>query len=77
MMLRKVVLIMISIIITIGVCGCMNKNTENKTSVKDYMMKYMEEKYNEKFEFVNINTESWTSAFTEMILSSEKYPGGR
>lgn len=55
----------------------MNKNTENKTSVKDYMMKYMEEKYNEKFEFVNINTESWTSAFTEMILSSEKYPGGR
>ena len=68
---------MMTIIILIGVSGCMNKNTGSKPSVKDFMMQHMEEKYNEKFEFVNINTETWTSSFTEMILSSEKYPGGR
>lgn len=55
----------------------MNKDAEKKPSVKDVMMQHMEEKYNEKFEFVNINTEAWTASFTEMILSSEKYPGGR
>ena len=81
-MLKKALLFIITIIILIGVSGCMN-NTEKEpmekdnTSVKDLMMKHMEEKYNEKFEFVNIDTEVWTANYTEMILSSEKYPGGR
>ena len=81
-MLKKALLFIITIIILIGVSGCMN-NTEKEpmekdnTSVKDLMMRHMEEKYNEKFEFVNIDTEVWTANYTEMILSSEKYPGGR
>jgi hypothetical protein len=83
MSLKKALLLVITIIILIGVSGCMNNNIEKEpmekdnTSVKDLMMKHMEEKYNEKFEFVNIDTEVWTANYTEMILSSEKYPGGR
>jgi len=50
---------------------------QQEGSVKDMMMEHMREKYNEEFEFVNINTEVWTAPYTEMIVKSEKFPNHR
>jgi hypothetical protein len=78
-MLKKVLGIIFSIIILIGVGGCMAKqsnNTEkNNSSVKDEMMKHMKDKYNEQFKFVNIGTEVWSAPYTEMKVGSDKFPG--
>ncbi len=82
-MIEKIAIGIISIILMIGVCGCMSNNNENKDvveqggSVKDMMMEHMREKYNEEFEFVNIDTEVWTAPYTEMIVKSEKFPNHR
>jgi len=50
---------------------------KQESSVKDMMMEHMREKYNEEFEFVNIDTEVWTAPYTEMIVKSEKFPNHR
>ena len=83
-MVEKIAIGIISIILAIGVCGCMSNNNDSKKdvvqqegSVKDMMMEHMREKYNEEFEFVNINTEVWTAPYTEMIVKSEKFPNHR
>ena len=83
-MIEKIAIGIISIILAIGVCGCMSNNNDSKKdvvqqegSVKDMMMEHMREKYNEEFEFVNINTEVWTAPYTEMIVKSEKFPNHR
>ncbi|TYQ16030.1 UNVERIFIED_CONTAM: hypothetical protein Cloal_2532 [Acetivibrio alkalicellulosi] len=75
----KLIAVILSIIFLMGVGGCMsnnssNNNVENDVSIKDLMMEHMREKYNEEFVFENINTEVWTAPYTEMILSSEKFP---
>ena len=58
-MIEKIAIGIISIILAIGVCGCMSNNNDSKKdvvqqegSVKDMMMEHMREKYNEEFEFV-------------------------
>jgi len=83
-MVEKIAIGIISIILAIGVCGCMSNNNDSKKdvvqqegSVKDMMMEHMREKYNEEFEFVNIDTEVWTAPYTEMIVKSEKFPNHR
>ena len=50
---------------------------KQETSVKDMMMEHMREKYNEDSEFVNINTEVWTSPYRELIVKSAKFPNHR
>jgi uncharacterized protein YqfB (UPF0267 family) len=87
-MVEKIAIGVVSIILMIGVWGCMSNNNdinnnhnndivEPEGSVKDMMMEHMREKYNEEFEFVNIDTEAWTAPYTEMILKSEKFPNHR
>src|SRR5690554_1477755 len=83
-MIEKIAIGIISIILAIGVCGCMSNSKDSKkdvvkqeSSVKDMMMEHMREKYNEEFEFVNIDTEVWTAPYTEMIVKSEKFPNHR
>ncbi|TYQ16026.1 UNVERIFIED_CONTAM: hypothetical protein Cloal_2528 [Acetivibrio alkalicellulosi] len=77
-MKMKLIAVILSVIFLMGVGGCMsnnNNNNKNDVSIKDLMMEHMSEKYNEEFVFENINTEVWTAPYTEMILSSEKFPG--
>jgi hypothetical protein len=45
--------------------------------IKEMMIGHMREKYNEDFEFVNMDTEVWTAPYTEMIVKSEKFPNHR
>lgn len=83
-MVEKIAIGIVSIILMLGMCGCMSNNNDSKKdvvqqegSVKDMMMEHMREKYNEEFEFVSINTEVWTAPYTEMIVKSEKFPNHR
>jgi hypothetical protein len=43
--------------------------------VKDIMMSYMEQKYNETFTFVNIGTQLWDRSYIEMFVAADKMPG--
>ena len=64
--------LVITIIITIGVNGCMlNKN---KPTVKEQVEQYMKEKYNEEFTVKGGGTEGWNSTYEEIYVSSEKFP---
>ena len=71
--MKQLFCLFISIIVAIGVSGCMVK-TDKTESEKITMMEYLEQKYDEKFEFVNINTQVWSADYTEMIVKSEKHP---
>jgi protein involved in sex pheromone biosynthesis len=70
--LKKAILAILILTIMIGVTGCMK--TENK---QDEMMSYMTNKYHEQFTFVAIDTQTWSSGFTEMIVHSAAFPDGR
>ena len=84
-MVEKIAIGIVSIILMLGMCGCMSNSNDSKNkdvvqkegSVKDMMTEHMREKYNEEFEFVSINTEVWTAPYTEMIVKSEKFPNHR
>jgi len=84
-MVEKIAIGIVSIILMLGMCGCMSNSNDSKNkdvvkqegSVKDMMTEHMREKYNEEFEFVSINTEVWTAPYTEMIVKSEKFPDHR
>ena len=71
--MKQLFCLFISIVVVLGVSGCMVK-TDKTENEKITMMEYLEQKYDEKFEFVNINTQVWSPDYTEMIVKSEKHP---
>lgn len=67
--MKKIIYIFSLIILVAGVSGCMLK-----APGKEELMKYMEEKYGEEFEFVNINTQTWSAGYVEMKVKSKQFP---
>jgi hypothetical protein len=66
--MKKIIFSIFLLILVAGVSGCM------KPSPKEEMMKYMQDKYHEEFEFVSINTQVWSADYVEMKLRSKKFP---
>jgi hypothetical protein len=66
--MNKIVYSILLILLVAGVSGCM------KPSPKEEMMKYMQDKYHEEFEFVSINSQVWSADYVEMKLRSKKFP---
>jgi hypothetical protein len=66
--IKRYALLILAMITLLGVSGCM------KPSPKEEMMKYMQDKYHEQFEFVSINTQVWSADYVEMKLRSNKFP---
>ncbi|NLD47424.1 MAG: hypothetical protein GX660_09525 [Clostridiaceae bacterium] len=71
-MLKKYILTIMSVIIMMGVSGCMAN--DNKVSVKDEVEKYMKDKYNEEFTYIGGGTEGWNAPEVEVYVSSSKFP---
>jgi hypothetical protein len=66
--MKKIIFSIFLLILVAGVSGCM------KPSPKEEMMKYMQDKYHEEFEFVSINTQVWSAGYVEMRVKSKKFP---
>jgi hypothetical protein len=64
-------LIILAMVIILGISRCV------KPSPKEAMMKYMQNKYHEQFEFVSVNTQVWSADYFEMKLRSKKFPDDR
>jgi len=68
--MKKTLVFFMVIILTIGACGCMKRDTKN-----DRMMSYINNKYDDNFTFERIYGGSAGSDVDKIIVSSEKYPG--
>lgn len=75
---KVLVALIISILMMMGVCGCMNNYDLNpateKVPVKEEMLTYMNQKYDTEFTFVKGDTQLWSAKYAEMIVSSPEYP---
>ena len=69
--MKRVILIFFLCILVIGVSGCMN----GRKAMYDRMVSYMNEKYDDKFEFITAYGGSLGSNVRRITVSSEKYPG--
>ncbi|QNU67814.1 hypothetical protein EHE19_004965 [Ruminiclostridium herbifermentans] len=69
---KNILLFGLTIIILIGVCGCMTN--QNELSVNEQVEKYMKDKYNEDFKVVGGGTEGWNAPDTEIYVRSERFP---
>ncbi len=67
---KKIIMFSFIFLILISSTSCFKNNFEEQ---KEEMMKYLSEKYNEEFEYVNMNTQTWDKDYTEMILKSKKF----
>ena len=75
-MTKKIILLGLSIILFIGVSGCMAKQ-KPEVDVKAEVEKYLKDKYNENFTVTGGGTESWNSSDTEIYAKPEKFPEER
>ena len=75
-MTKKIILLGLSIILLIGVSGCMEKH-KPEVDVKAEVEKYLKDKYNENFTVTGGGTESWDSPDTEIYAKPEKFPEER
>lgn len=66
--LKRLSLLLITIIMIIGVYGCMKNR---KMSTEDVASK-LREKYNDTFSLVSIGNELWNKEYSEIVFSSEK-----
>lgn len=78
---KRFLILSLTIIITIGLSGCMakkpNDNSLTDNAVRDEMMQFIKNKYKEDFTFVSINTEVWSATYTEMLVEPGAFPGER
>ncbi len=65
---KQLFLLLISLILILGVCGCMKKNN---TTVDD-VTSYLSEQYNDTFSLVSFGNELWNEEYSEIIYSSKK-----
>ena len=75
-MTKKIILLGLSMMLFIGVSGCMAKQ-KPEVDVKAEVEKYLKEKYNENFTVTGGGTESWDSPDTEIYAKPEKFPEER
>lgn len=67
---KKIIMSSFILLFLISSTGCFKNNFKEQ---KEEMLKYLSEKYNEEFEYVNMNTQIWDKDYTEMILKSKKF----
>ena len=75
-MTKKIILLGLSMMLFIGVSGCMAKQ-KPEVDVKAEVEKYLKDKYNENFTVTGGGTESWDASDTEIYAKPEKFPEER
>ncbi|MGN0374679.1 MAG: hypothetical protein ACI4EN_04200 [Butyrivibrio sp.] len=68
--MKKIAFLILTVIIIVGVSGCMNKNEDSTNK----MMNYINEKYDDSFEFIKLFGGYLGSSTKSIIVRSGKYP---
>ena len=69
--MKKTILFLMVLFLMVGACGCGRK----RETVQERMVAYVNEKYDDTFEFKSVFGGSAGSSTRKIIVSSEKYPG--
>jgi len=76
---RIIITFVLATTITMGVSGCMWKKTQNnnknKLTINERMMKYINERYDDTFTFLQIYENHPSYRKREILVTTEKYPG--
>ena len=67
---KKIVILFFSLLMLLGVNGCMN----NKIDYSGEAKKYLENKYNQDFSLVEVIYPSVDIPYAEILFQSERYP---
>lgn len=71
--MKKISILILSVILMMGVSGCMN-NSENKKISSNELVDYMNEKYDDEFSFKTPFGGGAGVSTKQIIVSSKKYP---
>lgn len=73
--LSKFLCLLLTIILVLGVSGCMSSIiTNNESRLIEKTNEYLEKKYNEKFLFVSIMSENMAVPYSTLVFSPESNP---
>lgn len=71
---RQLSLLLITLIIIIGVCGCMSTNDTNRAEkIKDLALNYLNDKYDDTFKPQGYSNGDWAYEYSSVSFISEKY----
>ncbi len=76
--MKKISITILTIILMLGVSGCMNNKEKKveipKNNINDNMIEYMNQKYDDTFEYLRPFGGSVGSSSKQIIVTSKKYP---
>ena len=72
--MKKLLLLALSIVLLIGMTGCMEVKPKQEVDIKAEVEKYLKDKYNENFNVTGGGTESWNATDMEIYARSERFP---
>ena len=68
--MKKISILILSVILMMGVSGCMKSENTNKDSARAKIISYMEEKYNDNFKYIDSTDGGLDPNKKEVVLSS-------
>lgn len=72
--MKQLFLLLISLILMMGVCGCMSNNDSNKAEkTKDIALEYLNENYDDTFTALGYSDGDWAYDYSVVNFTSEKY----
>lgn len=73
--LFRVLTLLVSIVMMIGVCGCMNSGEKKARFSNDEILNYMKDKYGEDFDYIEpININQPTATSLSIFVRSDNFP---
>lgn len=71
---KQLFLLLISLILIFGVCGCMSNNNSNKVEkIKDKALEYLKANYDDTFTALGYSDGDWAYDYSTVNFTSEKY----
>lgn len=71
---KQLFLLLISLILIMGVCGCMSNNKSNKAEeTKDKALEYLNANYEDAFKALGYSDGDWAYDYSTVNFASEKY----
>lgn len=72
--IKQLSLLLLSIILILGVCGCMSNNNSNKAEkTKDVALEYLNENYDDTFTALGYSDGDWAYDYSTVNFTSAKY----
>ncbi len=71
---KQLFLLLISLILIMGVCGCMSNNNSNKAeTIKDKALEYLNANYDDTFTALGYSDGDWAYDYSTVSFTSKKY----